>query len=670
MGKDMTDQLIGLIDGELSKTKLQRHSVHLFELFEQDREVDRRLDARQAMWMTLAVYLGFGGLDFVLIPDVAVLTIAARVALSVLALAVVEALCALSFKAKLIDIICAGFVVTGYLAWLVLSLQSRHLLSVSYYMVFGAIFMMVATLLFNFRPVVSVTSSCLIMTFFAVATGMVAVVSTSYIIAFVVFYLVCFALISFVNWKLNVERYNVFLNALKSDVQKGELQEQGKALLLLSNTDSLTGLANRRPIDRRLKELFDGWRSKGKAFAIILIDIDLFKRFNDHYGHQDGDRVLVEVATILADMAKRYKATIGRYGGEEFILLFDADNKLKLKGLLEEMRRSIEALNIPHENRGDGLSVVTISVGATVSSIEAERPENIVSEADRALYASKASGRNCVRLFDPSDPMVGDVSGNVAALLRIAIAQDLISLAYQPIQNVRSGKIVAFEALMRLKLLDGTVMSPAVFIPVAERTGAIHELGRWAIGAACRELLADILIPVVSVNVSAIQLRSPSFAASVAGILAETGVSPNRIALEVTEGLEIEADSEILRSITELQKLGVQIWLDDFGTGFAGLSWLRLFEFDMIKIDRSFLHESANPHGENMLRDIIGLIRNRGREILIEGVENDMHIRLIQTLNVDLMQGYKLGRPASAKWAREKFVDVNAAKLTLVSSQP
>ena len=670
MGEGMTDQLIGLIDAELSKPKLQRNSAQLFDLFDQDREVDRRLDARQAMWMTLAVYLGFGGLDFVLIPDVAVLTISARVALSVLALAVVEALCALSFKAKLIDIVCAGFVVTGYLAWLGLSLQSGHLLSVSYYMVFGAIFMMVATLLFNFRPVVSVTSSCLIMTFFAIATGLVAVVSTSYIIAFVVFYLVCFALISFVNWKLNVERYNVFLNALKSDIQKAELQEQGKALLLLSNTDSLTGLANRRPIDRRLKELFDGWRSSGKAFAIILIDIDLFKRFNDHYGHQDGDRVLVEVATVLADMAKRYEATIGRYGGEEFILLVGAHNKLKLKGLVEKMRRSIEALNIPHENRGDGLSVVTISVGATVSSIEAERPENIVSEADRALYAAKASGRNCVRLFDPSDPMVGDVSGNVAALLRIAIAQDLISLAYQPIQNVRSGKIVAFEALMRLKLLDGTVISPAVFIPVAERTGVIHELGRWAIGAACRELLADTSIPVVSVNVSAIQLRSPSFAASVAGILAETGVSPKRIALEVTEGLEIEADSEILRSISELQKLGVQIWLDDFGTGFAGLSWLRLFEFDMIKIDRSFLHESSNPHGENMLRDIIGLIRNRGREILIEGVENDMQVRLIRTLNVDLMQGYKLGRPATAKWAREKFVDVNAAKLTLVSSQP
>ncbi len=666
----MEDQLIGFIDDELSKPKFQRNSPRLFGLFEQKRENPRKLNARRAMWMTLAVYLGFAGLDFVLIPDVAVLTVSARLALSLLALAVVEALFACDVKARTIDIVCAGFVVAGYLAWLVISIQSSYLLSVSYYMVFGAIFMMVASLLFNFRPAVAVTSSWLILTFFTVGASLVAVVSNSYIIAFAVFYLVCFTLISFVNWKLNAERYSVFLNALKSDIQKAELEEQGKALLLLSNTDSLTGLANRRSIDRELRGYYEAWRADSTAFAVILIDIDLFKRFNDHYGHQEGDRILVAVSAALADMAKRYDATIGRYGGEEFIVLIRADNKFKLKGLAEKMRRSIEALNLSHEDRQDGLLVVTISVGATLSSAEAEKPEKIVSEADRALYAAKASGRNCVRLFDSSDPMVGDVSGNVAALLRIAIPQDLVSLAYQPIQKVCSGKIVAFEALMRLRLLDGTAISPAVFIPVAERTGAIHELGRWAIRTACRELLVPTDLPVVSVNVSAVQLRSPSFPASIASILAETRISPHRLALEITEGLEIEEHSDILRSITELQKLGVQIWLDDFGTGFAGLSWLRLFEFEMIKIDRSFLHESDNSHGEDMLRDIIGLIRNRGRDILIEGVENETQVRLIQTLNVDLMQGFKLGRPATAKWAREKLAGSNAPKLSLISSQP
>ena len=664
----MTDQLIGLIDAELSKSKIARRSAMLSDLFDHDREVSRRLSARQAMWMTLTVYLGFGGLDLVLIPDMAAATLSARLILSLLALVVVEVLWASAVRAWTIDIVCAGFVVAGYMAWLILSMQSGHLLSVSYYMVFGAIFMMVASLLFNFRPAVAMSSSGLIFAFFAAGTSLVVVVSTAYILAFFIFYLVCFALISFVNWKLHVERYRVFLNALKSDIQKTELKEQGKALLLLSNTDSLTGLANRRSIDRQLTEFFEAFRIANTKFAIVLIDIDLFKRFNDHYGHQEGDRVLVAVAKALLDTAARLGAMIGRYGGEEFIILARADEKFRLKRFVDDMRQSIEALNIPHENRQDGLSVVTISVGATISSIEAEKPEKIVSEADRALYAAKASGRNCVRLFDPSDPMVGDVSGNVAALLRIAIDQDLVSMAYQPIQKVCTGTIVAFEALMRLRLLDGTMISPGVFIPVAERTGAIYELGRWAIGRACRELLAVTEIPVVSVNVSAIQLREPSFAASVAGILAETNVSPRRLALEITEGLEIEAHSDILRSITELQKLGVQIWLDDFGTGFAGLSWLRLFEFDMVKIDRSFLHESANPHGENLLRDIIGLIRNRGREILIEGVENETQIRQLRTLNVDLMQGFKLGRPATAKWAREKLADSTPPKLTLISN--
>ena len=355
------------------------------------------------------------------------------------------------------------------------------------------------------------------------------------------------------------------------------------------------------------------------------------------------------------------------------MFLVGAGNKLELKGLVENMRRSVEALNIFHENRGDGLSIVTISVGAT--NLPPSRPK------DRRISSAKLIGR-----FMPPRPADATACGFSIPVIRwwemssgkcrgrccgSRSNKASSSLTYQPIQKVSSGKIVAFEALMRVKLLDGTMISPAVFIPVAERTGAIHELRAVGLSALpAREFaLLGTEIPVVSVNVSAIQLRSPSFAASVAGVLAETGVSPLRIALEVTEGLEIEANSDILRSITELQKLGVQIWLDDFGTGFAGLSWLRLFDFDMIKIDRSFLHESANPHGENMLRDMIGLIRNRGREILIEGVENDMQVRLIRTLNVDLMQGYKLGRPASGKWAREKFVDVNAAKLTLVSRQ-
>jgi EAL domain-containing protein (putative c-di-GMP-specific phosphodiesterase class I) len=205
---------------------------------------------------------------------------------------------------------------------------------------------------------------------------------------------------------------------------------------------------------------------------------------------------------------------------------------------------------------------------------------------------------------------------------------------------------------MRLTMLDGTSVPPSLFIPVAERTGAILDLGRWAIKTVCRELLVDNHIPLVSVNVSPIQLKTPGFATSVAAILGETGVAGSRLAFEITEGLEMEMHSGILRCISDLETLGIRIWLDDFGTGFAGLSWLRLIEFDTVKIDRSFLHDCNTPKGRAMLQDIIGLVRNRGHKILIEGVETDEQLALMRRFRIDQVQGFHVGRPAPAETFR------------------
>jgi EAL domain-containing protein (putative c-di-GMP-specific phosphodiesterase class I) len=292
---------------------------------------------------------------------------------------------------------------------------------------------------------------------------------------------------------------------------------------------------------------------------------------------------------------------------------------------------------------------VTVSVGVGVTREHSgAKLERIIHEADRALYLAKASGRNCVWLFDPCDPPSSDERENIAALLKIAISQGLVSLVYQPIQNIASGRIEAAEALMRLKMLDGTPIPPNVFIPVAEQTGAILKLGRWAIKTVCTELLAHDHLAVVSVNVSPIQLKAPGFAASVAAILAETGVSGSRLAFEITEGLEMEIHSDVLHCIADLRRLGIRIWLDDFGTGFAGLSWLRLIEFDLVKIDRSFLHDCSSPKGKMMLQDIISLIRNRGHSILIEGVETHEQKTFARELGIDLVQGFDIGRPVPA----------------------
>ncbi len=619
-------------------------------LYREEREAGRKHATRQGIWLSFIVYLLFSITDLLLIPDVAPYTIAARFIFGVVAISIFEAQIRLKVRSDRLDATCAAALVFGYLSWLCPSIMTAQTESMSYYMVFGAIFMMGANLFFSFPFRLSVIASGIVLTIFFVSILFFFPATEPYKLAFGTFYVSCFVFTSYVNWKLNRERYNVFLNAHEARLQQTEATERGKALLRLSNTDPLTGLENRRSIDQKLRDHWSDWQQNGSSFAAILIDVDFFKRYNDCYGHQEGDRCLVLVADALSAMIKKRGGSIGRYGGEEFIVIARLQKREQVAGLAEAICRTVEELSLLHEQRRDGMSVVTVSVGAAFTRNQAgSKLEKIIHEADRALYGAKASGRNCARLFDPNDPQSSDESENIAALLKIAIGQDLVSLVYQPIQTVASGRIEAVEALMRLKMLDGTSVPPSLFIPVAERTGAILDLGRWAIRTVCRDLLAGNHVRVVSVNVSPIQLKAPGFAASVAAILHETGVAGSRLAFEITEGLEMEMHSDLLRCISDLKLLGIKIWLDDFGTGFAGLSWLRLIDFETVKIDRSFLHDCALPKGKAMLQDIIGLVRNRGHKILVEGVETDDQMALMREYRIDHVQGYHVGHPVPAE---------------------
>jgi diguanylate cyclase (GGDEF)-like protein len=629
-------------------------SGELRALYLNDGDAARREAARQGLWVGVAVYLLFSVTDILLIPDVASYTIAARFAVSAVWLLILHTLYSANAATEWLDRTCAAALATAYIGWLCPAITSSLTESCSYYMIFGAIFMMSANLFFRFQFRLSLLTSGVMLASFFVALYFFPV-SVPYQLAFGTFYISTFAFTSYVNWNLNNERYNVFLNAHEAKIQQHEATERGHALLRLSRTDPLTGLENRRAVDEKLRDHWSDWQKFGSSFAAILVDVDFFKRFNDCYGHQEGDRCLILVANALSNTVKQYNGSIARYGGEEFIVLARMDMREQVADLAEAIRRTVEDLALVHEQRRDGVSIVTVSVGAAFTRNQTgAKLEKIIHEADRALYLAKASGRNCARLFDPNDPQSSDESENIAALLKIAVGQDLVSLVYQPILNIESGRVEAVEALMRLRMLDGTAVPPSLFITVAERTGAILELGRWAIRTACRELLVDNHVRVVSVNVSPIQLKTAGFATSVAAILAETGVPGSRLAFEITEGLEMEMHSDILRCIGDLKLLGIRIWLDDFGTGFAGLSWLRLIDFDTVKIDRSFLHDCAIPRGKAMLQDIIGLVRNRGHKILVEGVETDQQMALMLEFGIDQVQGFHVGRPASAESFRTR----------------
>ncbi|MGZ2433363.1 diguanylate cyclase (GGDEF)-like protein [Rhizobium redzepovicii] len=551
---------------------------------ETENDAVRRRSSRHGLWIAVAVYVAFALPDRWLIPDVAPATIAARFVVATIALLAFEALRLAKAKTVWLDITCASALLAGYLGWLYPAIGTSDVTAMSYYMIFGAIFMMGANLFFSFPFRLSVITSSFVLGAFFVTIEAFFPSSQTYKLAFGMFYISCFVFTSFVNWRLNVERRNVLLNAAEARYQHWEASERGRSLLELSNTDYLTGISNRRALDRRLDECWAAWKDERRDFVVLLIDVDFFKRFNDRYGHQEGDRCLTVIAKVLKAVVESSGGMIGRYGGEEFIVVLPVETPKIAMSLAEKIRMEVEFLAIEHDGRPDDSPIVTVSIGVAFTRDKVgEKVERIVREADLALYHAKASGRNCIRRFDPLLPRPDDNAGKLVPLLTAAIDRKLVSLVYQPIFELTNEKARAVEALMRLRMPDGTAVSPKTFIPVAERTGAILELGKWAIETACRDILMTDRMATVSVNVSPIQLRSPGFAANVADILIRCGVSGSRLALEVTEGLDMDMQSEVLKCIADLRTLGVEIWLDDFGSGFAGLSWLRAIEFQTVR---------------------------------------------------------------------------------------
>ncbi|OWV75756.1 diguanylate cyclase [Rhizobium sp. R339] len=637
-----------LAETAVAATRPTLSSEQLRRIYSKESESGRKSATRKGLWIAVAAYLAYSFTDYLFIGDVVQYTIAGRLAVGVTALCLLELLLYRKAKADTVDMAAAVSVLAAYLVWLLTGQMTTVRDAFSYYMVFGAIFMMSVNLFFSFRFPVALAASATNVLIFIGALYLFVPMVLLHKLILGAFCISCFIFTSYVNLQLNRERYKVFLNALEAGLQQAAADERGKALLHLSNTDSLTGLENRRAIDQRLRDHWQRWQDQRAPFAVLLIDVDHFKRYNDCYGHQEGDRCLVAVSQLLQNVALSHDAIIGRYGGEEFIVITPMPNPERAAELAEAMCAAVRALAWPHEHRRDGTTVITVSVGVSYTRDQTKQVDKVIHEADRALYAAKATGRNTLRVFDPEDPLSSDDSEDIAATLKIAVEHDLVSLVYQPIRNVQTGKMDAVEALMRLRMLDGTAVSPATFIPVAERTGSIIELGRWAIRTVCRDLLATGVVQVASVNVSPIELKMPGFASYVAATLAEFDVTGARLAFEITEGVELEIDQDVVRCISDLRKLGAQVWLDDFGTGFAGLSWLRLIEFDTIKIDRSFLHDCDTERGKRMLLDIISLLRNRGVRILIEGVETIEHQRLMQQYGINQLQGYYIGRPAPA----------------------
>ncbi|MDB5607874.1 MAG: Diguanylate cyclase (GGDEF)-like protein [Bradyrhizobium sp.] len=459
-----------------------------------------------------------------------------------------------------------------------------------------------------------------------------------------------------------------------------ERRRSESQIKFLAQHDVLTELPNRLLFNERLNEALAAAREDNQC-ALLCLDLDGFKEVNDRFGHAAGDLLLKEVGRRLL-LNLRKGDTAARLGGDEFAVL--------LLGVLAAeavatAQRITMALSGSYQLDRFGEASVGVSIGIACAPAHADDPEAILSLADKALYAAKSAGLGVPRLFDhsltvqtnPGSPLLmpsrkrrPESSGmqllrnaaNLANDLRAAMHAGHLHLNYQPIYDTGTRRLIACEALLRWNDPVRGAVSPIDFIPAAEDSGFIGPLTEWVLSHACVEAMAWPESVQVSVNLSPLNLSQPALVATVARILADTGLAPRRLVLELTEGLLLEKSDDVRETLLGLKALGVELWIDDFGSGHANLSYLQQLSCNVVKIDRSFLEE--HDKRRELLSGMILLAQACGLRVAVEGVETTEHDQLLQELGCDLLQGFLLARPMSAERLRASF----AAQAELVTS--
>jgi diguanylate cyclase (GGDEF)-like protein len=420
----------------------------------------------------------------------------------------------------------------------------------------------------------------------------------------------------------------------------------------LARTDPLTGLANRSHFIHLLRDAIEVARAGGSGVAVVFIDLDGFKTVNDTCGHHVGDALLESVARRLC-ACLRSSDVVGRFGGDEFVVLLPGlGTPGEVSAVTDKVLRACAAA-VPH---GTDRVEVSASVGVAIFPEDGGGAEQLLKHADAAMYVAKESGRNTTRFFGAELRARRQADRSLVSALRTAISRDQIQVAYQPIVDGGTRRILGMEALARWTHPHYGPVAPCDFVALAEESGLIGPLCQRVSVAACRELMAlsEALrnTRYVSINVSPVQLRTPEFVRYAERMLARTGIDPHRLAIEITETAVMHDVELAIRMLKQIKALGVSIWLDDFGTGHSSLTYLRQLPVDCIKIDRSFVAEIEGDRVGPLLHGIVSMARSVGCEVLAEGVETELQREALLNAGCPLMQGLLFGAPDSfARWA-------------------
>lgn len=430
---------------------------------------------------------------------------------------------------------------------------------------------------------------------------------------------------------------------LKAEI--AEREESDARSQYLAYHDSLTGLGNRLLFKEQLEEALRDVSGTAHPIAVLFIDLDGFKGVNDTLGHSIGDLLLKSVSSRLRNILST-NDRIARLGGDEFAVLQTSVAQPSSATTLAH--KIIEIISEPSIIDGHDVTVGA-SVGIAVGSPASISAENFLKSADLAMYSAKADGRGTYRMFDPEMDSIVQARRVLERDMRNALTNNGFRLFYQPLVNLQTKKVTAFEALMRWQHPERGLVPPIEFIPIAEEIGLIVQLGEWALRQACAEATVWPDDICVSVNLSPIQFVKGNLVSTVMNALASTGLSPARLELEITESVLLEKSDRNIEILNQLRELGVRISMDDFGTGYSSIGYLRSFQFDKIKIDQSFVRDLLVDEGSlAIVRAIANLGVSFGMTTTAEGVETEEQMRCLNLEGCIEVQGYLYSKPVPA----------------------
>jgi diguanylate cyclase (GGDEF)-like protein len=434
--------------------------------------------------------------------------------------------------------------------------------------------------------------------------------------------------------------------AIKEDITELKLAE--KRIEHLAHFDQLTGLPNRSLLQDHFKFALSLAQRSGEHLAIMFLDLDHFKDINDTLGHSIGDQLLMEVAKRLK-AALRDEDTISRLGGDEFIFILPGTDAIGAVHIAEKLLTVVSTPCLIEQHE----LISTPSIGIAIYPEDGKDMETLSKNADAAMYQVKQAGRNDFRFFTPAMQSNSARNLSLGSDLRSALLRNQLKLHYQPQVSMQDGHIVGAEALLRWQHPTLGAISPAEFIPIAEDTGLIIPIGEWVLRTAAMQMKAwlDKGLPsmVMAVNLSAIQFRHTDLVAMVTGILAEVGLPPNNLELELTEAVAMDDPLVAIAVMDQLFEKGVRMSIDDFGTGYSSLSYLKRFKVYKLKIDQSFVQDIGDDDEDKaIVSAIINMASSLGMHTIAEGVETASQLAFLRLHGCDEVQGYFFSKPLPA----------------------